>query len=63
MKLSKSGFGISNIFYYGVKGKIAFLVIAVILSIILSQNIFNFPIKQIRNQVFSSKKGADPKDH
>ena len=49
-------FGISNIFHYGVKGKIAFLVIAVILSIILSQNIFNFPIKQIRNQVFSSKK-------
>ena len=51
-------FGISNIFHYGVKGKIAFLVIAVILSIILSQNIFNFPIKQIRNQVFSSKKAS-----
>lgn len=51
-------FGISYIFHYGVKGKIAFLVIAVILSIILSQNIFNFPIKQIRNQVFSSKKAS-----
>ena len=51
-------FGISNIFHYGVKGKIAFLVIAVILSIILSQNIFNFPIKQIRNQVFLSKKAS-----
>ena len=51
-------FGISNISHYGVKGKIAFLVIAVILSIILSQNIFNFPIKQIRNQVFSSKKAS-----
>lgn len=49
-------FGISNIFHYGVKGKITFLLIAVILSIVLSQNIFNFPIKQIRNQVFSREK-------
>lgn len=49
-------FGISNIFHYGVKGEITFLVIAVILSIILSQNIFNFPIRQIRKQVFSSEK-------
>ena len=51
-------FGISNIFHYGVKGKITFLVIGVILSIILSQNIFNFPIRQIKKQVFSSEKAS-----
>lgn len=49
-------FNISNIFNYGVSGKLAFLLIAVLLSIVLSHNIFNFPIKQIREQIFLNRK-------
>ena len=51
-------FNISNIFNYGVSGKLAFLLIAVLLSIILSHNIFNIPIKQIREQIFFNKKAS-----
>lgn len=51
-------FNISNIFNYGVSGKLAFLLIAVLLSIILSHNIFNIPIKHIREQLFFYKKAS-----
>ena len=49
-------FNISNVFNYGVSGKLAFLLMAVLLSIVLSHNIFNFPIKQIREQIFLNRK-------
>lgn len=49
-------FNISNVFNYGASGKLAFLLIAVLLSIVLSHNIFNFPIKQIREQIFLNRK-------
>ena len=51
-------FNISNVFNYGVSGKLVFLLIAVLLSIILSYNIFNFPIKQIREQIFLNRKAS-----
>ena len=51
-------FNISNVFNYGVSGKLAFLLMAVLLSIVLSHNIFNFPIKQIREQIFLNKKAS-----
>lgn len=47
-------FYISSLFYFGVFGKITFLFIAVIISIILSQlKIFDFPTKQIKKYCFS----------
>ena len=49
-------FNISNVFNYGVSGKLAFLLMAVLLSIVLSHNVFNFPIKQIREQIFLNRK-------
>ena len=49
-------FNISNVFNYGVSGKLVFLLMAVLLSIVLSHNIFNFPIKQIREQIFFNRK-------
>ena len=51
-------FNISNVFNYGVSGKLAFLLMAVLLSMILSHKIFSFPIRQIREQIFSNKKAS-----
>ena len=45
-------FHVSNLFYYGTLGKLCFLLLAVIISIVLSQSVFSFPIKQIRKQIF-----------
>lgn len=45
-------FHVSNLFYYGTLGKLSFLLLAVIISIVLSQSVFSFPIKQIRKQIF-----------
>lgn len=51
-------FNISNVFNYGVSGKLVFLLMAVLLSIVLSHNIFNSPIKQIREQIFLNRKAS-----
>ena len=51
-------FNISNVFNYGVSGKLAFLLMAVLLSMILSHKIFSFPIRQIREQIFFNKKAS-----
>lgn len=45
-------FSLSNLYYLGIKGKLLFLILAVFLSVVLSQDIFNFPIKQIKKQVY-----------
>ncbi len=42
----------SNLFYLGVMGKVIFLLLAVCLSLVLSFNMFNFPIKQIKKQIY-----------
>lgn len=47
-------FVVSRLFYIGVFGKILFLLIGVVISIILSQGgIFSFPIKQIKKYCFN----------
>ena len=51
-------FNISNVFNYGVSGKLAFLLMAVLLSMILSHKIFGFPIRQIREQIFFNKEAS-----
>ena len=51
-------FNISNVFNYGVSGKLAFLLMAVLLSMILSHKIFSFPIRQIREQIFFNKEAS-----
>ena len=51
-------FNISNVFNYGVSGKLGFLLMAVLLSMILSHKIFSFPIRQIREQIFFNKKAS-----
>ena len=45
-------FHVSNLFHYGAVGKLSFLILAIIVSMLLSQGIFSFPIKQIRKQIF-----------
>ena len=45
-------FHVSNLFHHGAVGKLSFLILAIIVSMLLSQGIFSFPIKQIRKQIF-----------
>ena len=45
-------FHVSNLFDHGAVGKLSFLILAVIVSMVLSQGIFSFPVKQIRKQIF-----------
>ncbi|GAB7569004.1 MULTISPECIES: acyltransferase family protein [Gemella] len=44
-------FRVLNLFFYGIQGKFAFLLLAIIISLLLSLNAFSFPIKQIRKFV------------
>lgn len=50
-------FGISQLFYQGILGKISFLLIGVVMTVVLSQKyVFSFPLKQIKNAIFNEGK-------
>ena len=44
-------FRISEIFKYGVVGKISFLLLAILFTIVLSQKAFEFPLKMVKRQI------------
>ena len=44
-------FRISEIFKYGVVGKISFLLLAILFTIVLSQKAFEFPLKTVKRQI------------
>lgn len=53
--ISDRFFHITSIYNYGLFGKIVYLLVAIIFSVLLSQNIFKFPLNIVKEQVFYNK--------